>query len=125
MRHVGVAATNDFSKRWVGRNVTRETMKKVNRVVSRKILTKAGEKSLTSITKLVPVVGAGVGYVFDRSYARDLGSGPSSTTADTEAVQARRAARAPEPATTSATSGTPRCTAPEIAPRDGRATCSG
>lgn len=73
MRHVGVAATNDFSKRWVSRNVTRETMKKINRVVGRKILTKAGEKSLTSVTKLVPVVGAGVGYVFDRGYARALG----------------------------------------------------
>lgn len=73
MRHFGIAASNDFSKRYVSRNVTRETMKKVNRVVSRKILTKAGEKSLTSMTKLVPVVGAGVGYVFDRSYARALG----------------------------------------------------
>lgn len=73
MRHFGVAATNDFSKRYVSRNVTRETMRKVNRVVSRKIFTKAGEKSLTSMTKLVPVVGAGVGYVFDRSYARALG----------------------------------------------------
>jgi hypothetical protein len=72
-KQVGVVATNDFSKRWVQRNVTRETMKKVNRVVSRKVITKAGEKSLTSFTKLVPVVGAGVGYVIDRSYARLLG----------------------------------------------------
>lgn len=73
LRAFGVAATNDFSKRWVGRNVTRETMKKVNRIVSRKILTKAGERSLTSFTKLVPVVGASVGYAFDRGYARVLG----------------------------------------------------
>ena len=73
LRHFGVSASNDFSKRWVSRNVTRETMKKVNRVIGRKILTIAGEKSLTSVTKLVPVVGAGVGYVFDRSYAQALG----------------------------------------------------
>lgn len=72
-KQFGVVATNDFSKRWVQRNVTRETMKKVNRVVSRKVITKAGEKSLTSFTKLVPVLGAGVGYVIDRSYARLLG----------------------------------------------------
>jgi hypothetical protein len=73
LKQFGVVATNDFSKRWVQRNVTRETMKKVNRVVSRKVITKAGEKSLTSFTKLVPVLGAGVGYVIDRSYARLLG----------------------------------------------------
>lgn len=72
-KQFGVVATNDFSKRWVQRNVTRETMKKVNRIVSRKIITKAGEKSVTSFTKLVPVLGAGVGYVIDRSYARLLG----------------------------------------------------
>jgi uncharacterized protein (DUF697 family) len=45
----------------------------VNKVVSRKILTKAGEKSLTSFVKLVPVAGAAVGYTVDRSYARALG----------------------------------------------------
>lgn len=72
-KQFGVVATNDFSKRWVQRNVTRETMKQVHKVVSRKVITKAGEKSITSFTKLVPVVGAGVGYVIDRSYARLLG----------------------------------------------------
>ncbi len=56
-KQFGAVATNDFSKRWVQRNVTRETMKNVNRVVSRKVITKAGEKSLTSFTKLVPIVG--------------------------------------------------------------------
>lgn len=73
LRGFGVAATNDIGKRWVEKNVTRETMKQVNKVVSRKILTKAGEKSLTSFVKLVPVAGATVGYVVDRSYTRVLG----------------------------------------------------
>jgi hypothetical protein len=73
MRGFGVAAANDMGKRWVQKNVTRETMKQVNRVVSRKILTKAGEKSLTSFMKLVPVAGAAVGYTIDRTYARTLG----------------------------------------------------
>lgn len=72
-RGFGVAATNDMGKRWVQRNVTRETMKQVNKVVSRKILTKAGEKSMTSFVKLVPVAGAVVGYTLDRSYTRVLG----------------------------------------------------
>lgn len=73
LRSFGVAATNDIGKRWVQKNVTRETMKQVNKLVSRKILTKAGEKSLTSFMKLVPVAGAAVGYTFDRAYARQLG----------------------------------------------------
>lgn len=73
LRGFGVAAANDMGKRWVQRNVTRETMKQVNKVVSRKILTKAGEKSLTSFVKLVPVAGAVVGYTLDRSYTRVLG----------------------------------------------------
>jgi hypothetical protein len=73
LRGFGVAAANDMGKRWVQRNVTRETMKRVNKIVSRKILTKAGEKSLTSFVKLVPVAGAAVGYTLDRSYTRALG----------------------------------------------------
>jgi uncharacterized protein (DUF697 family) len=73
MRTFGVAAANDMGKKWVQKNVTRETMKQVNKVVSRKILTKAGEKSLTSFMKLVPVAGAAVGYTVDRTYARTLG----------------------------------------------------
>lgn len=73
LRGLGVAAANDMGKRWVQANVTRETMKQVNKVVSRKILTKAGEKSLTSFVKLVPVAGAAVGYTVDRGYTRVLG----------------------------------------------------
>ena len=73
MRTFGVAAANDMTKKWVQKNVTRETMKQVNKVVSRKILTKAGEKSLTSFAKLVPVAGAAVGYTVDRVFARQLG----------------------------------------------------
>lgn len=73
LRSFGVAAANDMGKKWVQKNVTRETMKQVNKVVSRKILTKAGEKSLTSFMKLVPVAGAAVGYTVDRTYARTLG----------------------------------------------------
>lgn len=73
MRTLGVAAANDVGKRWVQKNVTRETMKQVNKIASRKIITKAGEKSLTSFMKLVPVAGAVVGYTVDRTYARALG----------------------------------------------------
>ena len=36
-------------------------MKKINRTISRKIITKAGEKSFTSFTKLIPFVAAPIG----------------------------------------------------------------
>jgi len=73
LRGFGVAAANNMGKRWVQADITRETMKQLNKVVSRKILTKAGEKSLTSSIKLVPVAGAAVGCTVDRSYTRVLG----------------------------------------------------
>ena len=44
---------------------TSEVMKRLNRVISRKIISKAGEKSLISFTKLVPVIGAPIGGAFD------------------------------------------------------------
>ena len=55
------------------RNVGRETLKQVNRVVARKVLRVAGARSLSRVTRLVPVVGAGVAATFDRGYARELG----------------------------------------------------
>lgn len=48
-------------------------MKQVNKVVSRNKLTKAGEKSLTSFVRLVPVAGAAIGHTVDRGYTRVLG----------------------------------------------------
>ncbi len=64
---------NDCSNRCVQPNVTHDKVKKVNGVLSRRVITEAGEKSTTSFTKFAPIVGAGVGYVIDRSYARLLG----------------------------------------------------
>lgn len=74
LRTAGVAASDDFSQRWVSRNATRETLKHVNRVVARKVLRVAGARSLSRVTRVVPVVGAGVASAFDRGYARELGA---------------------------------------------------
>lgn len=57
----GVKIGQEFAKKSVNKYINREIMKKINKVVSRKIITKAGEKSLTSFSKLVPVVGAPIG----------------------------------------------------------------
>lgn len=57
----GIKVGQEFAKKAVDKYINREVMKKVNKVISRKIITKAGEKSFTSFTKLVPLVGAPIG----------------------------------------------------------------
>lgn len=57
----GVKIGQEFAKKSVNKYINREIMKRINKVISRKIITKAGEKSLTSFSKLVPVVGAPIG----------------------------------------------------------------
>jgi len=64
-KDLGVAVGNSLTAKFVSENITREVMKKINNIVSRKIITKAGEKSLTSFTKLIPLVGAPIGASFD------------------------------------------------------------
>ncbi len=73
LRTFGVPASDDFSQRWVSSHVTRQTLKQVNGVVARKVLGVAGARSLSRVTRLVPVVGAGVASAFDRGYAQELG----------------------------------------------------
>ena len=65
VKSVGVSIGNEFAKKAVLKYVTRDVMKKINSVVSRKIITKAGEKSLLSFTELVPLIGAPIGAAFD------------------------------------------------------------
>ena len=73
LKRAGIAVGKELTKRAVSKYVTREVMKKIGVVLSRKIITKAGEKSLTSFMKLVPLVGAPVGYAFDWGSAQIVG----------------------------------------------------
>jgi hypothetical protein len=73
MKQLGINAGKDVTKRMVQKHVTRETMKHINRVVSRAIITKAGTKSATSVMKMVPLVGAPVGFAFDWTATRAFG----------------------------------------------------
>ena len=61
------------SKRAIQKYVTREVMVHINKVVPRKVLTKAGQQSLTSFTKLAPLVGAPVGYCFEHVFITGVG----------------------------------------------------
>ena len=73
LKKFGIEVGKDFTKKFIQKHVTREVMKRIWRVVGIKILTKSGEKSLTSLTKLVPLVGAPIGFGFDYIAARAVG----------------------------------------------------
>ena len=73
LKRAGIEVSKEITKRAVQQYITRDVMVQIWKVVGRKIITKAGEKSLTSFMKLVPLVGAPVGYGFDWSAARYVG----------------------------------------------------
>lgn len=58
----------------VNKYITREIMVKIWKVVGQKIITKAGEKSLTSFVKMVPLVGVTVGFAFDWTATQIVGN---------------------------------------------------
>jgi hypothetical protein len=62
-----------MSRKAVEKYITREVMVRINRVVPRKALTKAGQKSLTSFTKLAPLIGAPIGYGFEHRFITGVG----------------------------------------------------
>lgn len=65
LKRFGIALGNGMTKKAIQKGVTREMMKKIWKVIPQKIITKAGEKSMTSFMKLVPLVGAPIGFGFD------------------------------------------------------------
>ena len=73
LKRVGIEVGKQVTKKAIQRYVTREVMKKLWRVVGQKIITKAGQKSLTSFMKMVPLLGAPIGFAFDYVAARAVG----------------------------------------------------
>jgi len=73
LKRVGIEVSKGVTKKAISKYVTREVMKKIWKVVPQKIITKAGEKSLTSFMKMVPLVGAPVGFAFDWVAAKVVG----------------------------------------------------
>ena len=73
LKRLGIETSKGMTKKAVEKYITIEVMKKIWKVVPQKIITKAGEKSLTSFMKMVPVVGAPVGFVFDWAAAQAVG----------------------------------------------------
>lgn len=65
LKRFGIEASKAITKNAVEKYIALDVMKKIWSVLGRKIITKAGEKSLTSFSKMVPLVGAPVGFIFD------------------------------------------------------------
>lgn len=65
LKRIGIEVSKGVTKKAVQKYITRDVMVKIWKVVGQKIITKAGEKSLTSFMKMVPLVGAPVGFAFD------------------------------------------------------------
>lgn len=73
LKRFGIEITKAVTKKTIDKYVTREVMMKIWAVIGQKIVTIAGEKSLTSLVKMVPLVGAPVGFVFDWTATRTVG----------------------------------------------------
>ncbi|WP_158929229.1 EcsC family protein [Acidisphaera sp. S103] len=73
LKRLGVEMTKGITKKAIDKYITREIMVKIWKIIPQKIITKAGEKSLTSFMKMVPLVGAPIGFTFDWLSARATG----------------------------------------------------
>lgn len=74
LKRMGIEITKEVTKKSIDKYITREVMKKIWKVVGQKIITKAGEKSMTSFMKMVPLVGAPVGFGFDWVATKAVGN---------------------------------------------------
>ncbi|GBC60131.1 hypothetical protein DENIS_1076 [Desulfonema ishimotonii] len=65
LKQVSIEAGKEITEKAIRQYITREMAEKAGRAVSRKVIARAGEKSLASSMKLVPLIGAPIGFAFD------------------------------------------------------------
>ncbi len=73
LKRIGIEVSKGVTKKAIQKYITRDVMVKIWKVVGQKIITKAGEKSLTSFMKMVPLVGAPIGFAFDWAATQTVG----------------------------------------------------
>lgn len=73
LKRCGIEVSKEVTKKAINKYITRDVMKKIWKVVGQKIITKAGEKSMTSFMKMVPLAGAPIGFAFDWTSAQAVG----------------------------------------------------
>ncbi len=74
LKRAGIEVGKNVTRKTVEKYITYSVMKKIWVVAGRRIITKAGEKSAFSFMKMVPLVGAPVGFVFDWATTRLVGN---------------------------------------------------
>jgi len=73
LKRLGIEIGKAVTQKAIQKNITREVMKKIWKYIPQKIITKGGQKSLTSFTKMVPLIGAPIGFSFDYFATKALG----------------------------------------------------
>lgn len=73
LKRLSITASKEVTRRAVQKYITKDIMKQVWKYVGQKIISKAGEKSLVSFMKMVPLIGMPVGFIFDWIAARTVG----------------------------------------------------
>lgn len=74
LKRFGIEVGKATTKKAVDKYITREVTTQITKVIGGKIITKAGTKSLTSFTRLVPLVGAPIGFGFDWTATKIVGA---------------------------------------------------
>lgn len=74
LKRVGIEVSKGVTKKAIQKYITREIMVKIWKIIPQRIITKAGEKSMTSFMRMVPLVGIPVGFAFDYLAARTVGA---------------------------------------------------
>lgn len=73
VKKLGIEVSKSLTKKAVENYITKDVMIKIWKVIGKKIITKAGEKSFTNFMKIVPLVGAPVGFAFDWTATQTMG----------------------------------------------------
>ncbi|MCP4269866.1 MAG: hypothetical protein GY777_30555 [Candidatus Brocadiaceae bacterium] len=73
MEKLGIKVGQEYTKRVVVKHIKKEMVKQLNQLVSRKNITKAGEKRIVNFTKLIPFVGAPIGGALNYFGTLDVG----------------------------------------------------
>ena len=74
LKQAGIKAGNKIAEKFIEKHVTRDVLKKINDFVAFRLVTKAGEKGIINLGKLVPIAGGFVGAVFDGATTKAIGN---------------------------------------------------
>jgi hypothetical protein len=73
LKRFGIEVGKAVTKKAIEKNISRAIVKKIGNYFPQKIITKAGQKSMTSFVKMVPLIGAPIGYGFNYYGTKTLG----------------------------------------------------